>query len=57
MRDGTATSDFAPAKAEMIRPLADKAWDFAQKRLSCALTVTVNKSLPRSPGFHSFALQ
>jgi aminoglycoside phosphotransferase (APT) family kinase protein len=31
VRDGTATSDFAPAKAEMIRPLADKAWDFARQ--------------------------
>ncbi len=31
VRDGTATSDFAPKKAEMIRPLADTAWDFAQK--------------------------
>jgi aminoglycoside phosphotransferase (APT) family kinase protein len=30
VRDGTATSEFAPAKAEMIRPLADKAWGFAQ---------------------------
>ena len=30
VRDGTATSEFAPAKAEMIRPLADKAWEFAQ---------------------------
>jgi aminoglycoside phosphotransferase (APT) family kinase protein len=30
VRDGTATSDFAPAKAEMIRPLADKAWEFAR---------------------------
>jgi aminoglycoside phosphotransferase (APT) family kinase protein len=30
VRDGTATSEFAPAKAEMIRPLADKAWDFAK---------------------------
>ena len=30
VRDGTATSEFAPAKAEMIRPLADKAWHFAQ---------------------------
>jgi aminoglycoside phosphotransferase (APT) family kinase protein len=30
VRDGTATSEFAPAKAEMIRPLADRAWDFAQ---------------------------
>jgi aminoglycoside phosphotransferase (APT) family kinase protein len=31
VRDGTATSDFAPAKAEMIRPLADKAWGFAHE--------------------------
>jgi aminoglycoside phosphotransferase (APT) family kinase protein len=31
VRDGTATSEFAPAKAEMIRPLADKSWDFAQQ--------------------------
>ena len=31
VRDGTATSEFAPAKAEMIRPLADKAWEFAQR--------------------------
>ena len=31
VRDGTATSEFAPAKAEMIRPLADKAWEFAQQ--------------------------
>jgi aminoglycoside phosphotransferase (APT) family kinase protein len=31
VRDGTATSEFAPAKAEMIRPLADKAWTFAQQ--------------------------
>jgi aminoglycoside phosphotransferase (APT) family kinase protein len=31
VRDGTATSEFAPAKAEMVRPLADKAWDFAQQ--------------------------
>jgi aminoglycoside phosphotransferase (APT) family kinase protein len=30
VRDGTATSDFAPAKADMIRPLADKAWQFAR---------------------------
>jgi aminoglycoside phosphotransferase (APT) family kinase protein len=30
VRDGTATNEFAPAKAEMIRPLAEKAWDFAQ---------------------------
>ena len=31
VRDGTATSEFAPAKAEMIRPLAEKAWEFAQQ--------------------------
>ena len=31
VRDGTATSEFAPAKAEMIRPLAQKAWGFAQQ--------------------------
>ncbi|HET7849636.1 MAG TPA: phosphotransferase family protein [Pseudolabrys sp.] len=31
VRDGTATSEFAPAKAEMIRPLAAKAWDFARQ--------------------------
>ena len=30
VRDGTATSEFAPAKAAMVRPLADKAWEFAQ---------------------------
>ncbi len=30
VRDGTATSDFAPAKAQMVRPLAEKAWEFAQ---------------------------
>ncbi|HXX26002.1 MAG TPA: phosphotransferase family protein [Pseudolabrys sp.] len=30
VRDGTATSEFAPAKAEMIRPLAERAWDFAK---------------------------
>ncbi|MBI2714328.1 MAG: phosphotransferase family protein [Rhizobiales bacterium] len=31
VREGTATSEFAPAKAEMIRPLAEKAWEFAQR--------------------------
>ncbi|HZP71021.1 MAG TPA: phosphotransferase family protein [Pseudolabrys sp.] len=31
VRDGTATSEYAPGKAEMIRPLADKAWDFARQ--------------------------
>ena len=30
VRDGTATSEHAPAKAEMIRPLAVTAWEFAQ---------------------------
>jgi len=30
VRDGTATSEFAPAKADMIRPLAEKAWEFAR---------------------------
>jgi aminoglycoside phosphotransferase (APT) family kinase protein len=30
VRDGTATSDFAPTKADMIRPLADTAWQFAR---------------------------
>ena len=31
VRDGTATSEFAPAKAAMIQPLAEKAWNFAQQ--------------------------
>jgi aminoglycoside phosphotransferase (APT) family kinase protein len=31
VRDGTATSEFAPAKAELIRPLAEKAWEFARQ--------------------------
>jgi aminoglycoside phosphotransferase (APT) family kinase protein len=31
VRDGTATSDHAPAKAAMIRPLAATAWRFAQE--------------------------
>jgi aminoglycoside phosphotransferase (APT) family kinase protein len=31
VRDGTATSEFAPAKAEMVRPLADQAWQFARQ--------------------------
>jgi aminoglycoside phosphotransferase (APT) family kinase protein len=31
VRDGTATSEFAPAKAAMIRPLAEKAWEFARQ--------------------------
>jgi aminoglycoside phosphotransferase (APT) family kinase protein len=31
VRDGTATSDYAPAKAQMVRPLAEKAWEFARQ--------------------------
>ena len=31
VRDGTATSEFAPAKADMIKPLAAKAWEFARQ--------------------------
>ncbi len=31
VRDGTATSEFAPAKAELISPLAEKAWEFAKQ--------------------------
>lgn len=31
VRDGTATSAHAAAKAEMVRPLAAKAWEFALK--------------------------
>ena len=31
VRDGTATSAFAAAKAELVRPLAAKAWEFAQR--------------------------
>ena len=31
VRDGTATSEYAPAKAELIRPLAAKAWHFARE--------------------------
>jgi aminoglycoside phosphotransferase (APT) family kinase protein len=31
VRDGTATSEFAPAKAELIRPLAQTAWEFAKQ--------------------------
>jgi aminoglycoside phosphotransferase (APT) family kinase protein len=31
VRDGTATSDNAPAKAQMVRPLAVKAWEFAEQ--------------------------
>jgi aminoglycoside phosphotransferase (APT) family kinase protein len=31
VRDGTATSEYAPAKAQMVRPLAEKAWEFARE--------------------------
>jgi aminoglycoside phosphotransferase (APT) family kinase protein len=31
VRDGTATSEYAPAKAQMVRPLAEKAWEFARQ--------------------------
>lgn len=31
VRDGTATSEFAPSRADMIRPLADTGWRFAQQ--------------------------
>jgi aminoglycoside phosphotransferase (APT) family kinase protein len=31
VRDGTATSAFAAAKAELVRPLAAKAWHFARQ--------------------------
>ena len=31
VRDGTATSEHAPAKAQMVRPLAETAWGFAQE--------------------------
>ncbi len=31
VRDGTATSEFAPAKADLIRPMAERAWVFAQQ--------------------------
>jgi aminoglycoside phosphotransferase (APT) family kinase protein len=31
VRDGTATSEYAPAKALMVRPLADKAWGYARE--------------------------
>src|SRR5256714_498392 len=31
VRDGTATSEHAPARAQMVRPLAAKAWAFARE--------------------------
>jgi aminoglycoside phosphotransferase (APT) family kinase protein len=30
VRDGTATSEHAAARAQMVRPLAEKAWEFAR---------------------------
>jgi aminoglycoside phosphotransferase (APT) family kinase protein len=31
VRDGTATSEHATSRADMVRPLAVKAWEFAQQ--------------------------
>jgi aminoglycoside phosphotransferase (APT) family kinase protein len=31
VRDGTATSAYAAAKAELVRPLAAKGWEFARQ--------------------------
>ena len=31
VRDGTASNENAPARAQMVRPLARKAWEFAQE--------------------------
>jgi aminoglycoside phosphotransferase (APT) family kinase protein len=31
VRDGTATNENAPARAQMVRPLAVTAWEFARK--------------------------
>ena len=31
VREGTATSEHAAMRAQMVRPLAEKAWEFAQK--------------------------
>jgi aminoglycoside phosphotransferase (APT) family kinase protein len=31
VRDGTATNEHAPAKAQMVRPLAETAWRFARE--------------------------
>src|SRR5947209_7738568 len=31
VRDGTATSEHAPARAHLVRPLATKAWSFARE--------------------------
>src|ERR1700681_2670362 len=34
VRDGTATSEFAPAKAAMVQPLAATAWGFARQAVA-----------------------
>jgi hypothetical protein len=31
VRDGTATNENAPARAQMVRPLATTAWEFARQ--------------------------
>ena len=31
VRDGTATNENAPARAQMVRPLAETAWEFARE--------------------------
>ena len=31
VRDGTATNENAPARAQMVRPLATTAWEFARE--------------------------
>ena len=31
VRDGTATNENAPARAQMVRPLAATAWEFARE--------------------------
>jgi aminoglycoside phosphotransferase (APT) family kinase protein len=31
VRDGTATSENAPARAQMVRPLAEAGWRFAKE--------------------------
>jgi aminoglycoside phosphotransferase (APT) family kinase protein len=31
VRDGTATSEHATSRADMVRPLAAKAWEFAER--------------------------
>jgi hypothetical protein len=30
VRDGTATNENAPARAQLVRPLSAKAWSFAR---------------------------